>query len=100
LAVVLEAQALARSYGPIRAVDGISFALEEGQLLTLLGPNGAGKTTLLGLLAGGLRPSEGEIRFRGAPCDPRESEWRREIGLLSHRSFLYGALTPRENLGF
>jgi heme exporter protein A len=100
LAVVLEALGLARTYGPIRAVDDISFSLEEGELLTLLGPNGAGKTTLLGMLGGALRPHAGEIRFRGEPRDPGETSWRREIGVLSHRTFLYGPLTARENLDF
>ena len=91
---------MARRYGPIRAVDGISFSLGEGELLTVFGPNGAGKTTLLGMLAGSLRPHAGAILFRGQPRDPGLTDWRREIGLLSHRSFLYGALTARENLTF
>ena len=51
---VLEASGLAREFGPIRAVDGVSFSLAAGQLMTVFGPNGAGKTTLLGILSGGL----------------------------------------------
>ena len=69
-------------------------------MLTLLGPNGAGKSTLLGLLGGSLRPQAGEIRFRGELRDPGATEWRREIGVLSHRTWLYGALSARENLTF
>jgi heme exporter protein A len=97
---VLEALGLVRSYGPIRAVDEISFTLGEGELLTLFGPNGAGKTTLLGMLGGALRPDAGEIRLRGELRDPGEIAWRREIGVLSHRTFLYGPLSARENLDF
>ena len=97
---LLEARGLVRTFGPIRAVDGVSFSLAEGQLLTVLGPNGAGKSTLLGLLGGSLRPQAGEIRFRGELRDPGATEWRREIGVLSHRTWLYGALTARENLTF
>lgn len=97
---LLEARGLVRTFGPIRAVDGVSFSLEEGQLLTVLGPNGAGKSTLLGLLGGSLRPQAGEIRFRGELRDPGATEWRREIGVLSHRTWLYGALSARENLTF
>ena len=100
MAHLLEARGLARRYGPIHAVRDISFAIEEGDLLSVFGPNGAGKTTLLDMLAGALRPHAGEIRFRGEPRDPARIEWRREIGLLSHRSFLYGPLTARENLAF
>lgn len=97
---VLEARDLARRYGPIRAVNGISFSLSEGELLSVFGPNGAGKSTLLGMLGGALRPNAGEIRFRGQLRDPGATEWRREIGVLSHRTFLYGALTAIENLIF
>ncbi len=100
MAPFLEARELVRTYGPIRAVDGISFGLEEGELLTVLGPNGAGKSTLLGLLGGSLRPHSGEIWFRSERRDPAVTEWRREIGVLSHRTFLYGALSARENLAF
>ncbi len=97
---LLEARGLARTYGPVRAVDGISFSLELGELLVVLGPNGAGKTTLLGMLAGTLHPTDGEIRFRGELRDSASTEWRRELGVLSHRTFLYGALSARENLHF
>ena len=100
MAHVLEARDLVRRYGPIRAVDGISFRLAEGELLTVLGPNGAGKSTLLGLLGGSLRPYSGEIWFRGELRDPGATDWRAEIGVLSHQTFLYGALSARENLSF
>lgn len=97
---VLEARGLSRRYGPIQAVDGISFALDEGELLTILGPNGAGKSTLLGMLGGALRPDSGEIRYRDEHRAPGGTDWRQEIGVLSHRSFLYGALSATENLAF
>jgi heme exporter protein A len=97
---LLEARELTRRFGPVRAVDGISFALEAGEVLTILGPNGAGKTTLLGLLSGTLHPTSGEIRFRGEALDATGTEWRSELGLLSHRTFVYGALSARENLLF
>jgi heme exporter protein A len=97
---LLEALDLVRTYGPVRAVDGISFHLTLGELLVVLGPNGAGKTTLLGMLAGTLHPTEGEIHFRGELRDASSTAWRGELGVLSHRTFLYGALTARENLRF
>jgi heme exporter protein A len=99
-APLLEAEDLTRTFGAVRAVQGISFALGEGEVLTVLGPNGAGKTTLLSLLSGTLHPSKGQIRFRGSVLDPSETAWRKELGLLSHRTFLYQALTARENLAF
>jgi len=97
---LLEARDLSRTFGAVRAVDRVSFSLASGELLTILGPNGAGKSTLLGMLGGALRPDDGEIHFRGEIRDPGETAWRREIGVLSHRTFLYGPLTARENLTF
>ena len=97
---LLEARDLRRHFGPVRAVDGISFDVAAGEILTILGPNGAGKSTLLGILAGVLRPQQGEVLFRGDPVRGAETAWRRELGLLSHRTGLYGSLTARENLRF
>ncbi len=97
---LLEARDLTRSFGAVRAVAGISFALSRGEVLTIFGPNGAGKSTLLALLAGSLRCDRGAILFEGAPRDAGETAWRQEIGVLSHRTFLYGALSARDNLTF
>ena len=97
---VLQASGLVREFGPLRAVDGVSFSLGAGQLMTVFGPNGAGKTTLLGILSGGLKPSAGEVVLRGNRLKSGDPEWHRRIGVLSHRSFLYGHLTLEENLRF
>ena len=97
---VLEASGLAREFGPIRAVDEVSFSLGPGQLMTVFGPNGAGKTTLLRILSGGLRPSAGDVFLRGVKLRTGDPEWHRKIGVLSHQSFLYGHLTLEENLRF
>ena len=97
---VLEAASLVRDYGPVRAVDHVSFRLGAGEFLSVFGPNGAGKTSLLRLLAGGLRPTSGEVRVSGVPLSPGDRAARGRIGILSHLSFLYGRLTARENLRF
>ena len=97
---VLEAVSLVRDYGAVRAVDRVSFRLRAGEFLSVFGPNGAGKTSLLRLLAGGLRPTTGEVRVSGAPLTPGDRAARGRIGILSHLSFLYGRLTARENLVF
>lgn len=96
----LEAEGLTREFGALRAVDGVSFSLGEGEFLTVFGPNGAGKTSLLRLLGGGLKPSGGEVRIDGRRLRPGDREWNRPIGVLSHKTFLYGHLTARENLRF
>jgi heme exporter protein A len=99
-APLLEARDLTRSFGPLAAVDGVSFALAPGEFLTIFGPNGAGKTTLLRLLGGALHPTRGEVLIQGERLDPAETDWRRRIGVLSHQTFLYGHLTAEENLRF
>ncbi|HSH76604.1 MAG TPA: heme ABC exporter ATP-binding protein CcmA [Longimicrobiales bacterium] len=100
LATVVEAHGLVREYGAVVAVDRVDLALAEGEFLTVFGPNGAGKSSLLGMLGGALRPSSGVVQVRGAPLDFGTVDWRRSIGMLSHRGFLYSQLTVEENLRF
>lgn len=97
---LLEARGLVREYGGLAAVDGIDFDLPAGAFLVVFGPNGAGKTSLLRMLAGGLRPTRGEVRVAGQRLEAGSPEGRDRIGVLSHQTFLYGHLTARENLRF
>ena len=96
----LEAVGLVRTFGGLRAVDGVSFQLRPGELLTVFGPNGAGKTTLLRMLGGVMRPTSGQVRVSGAPADVASRGWRHRVGIVSHQSLLYGQLTIEENLRF
>ena len=96
----LKAVGLVREYGPTRAVNEVSFTLGAGQLMTVFGPNGAGKTTLLRILAGGLKASRGEVELRGRLLQTGDPDWFRNVGVLSHQSFLYGHLSVEENLRF
>lgn len=96
----LEAVGLVRDFGGLRAVDGVSFQLEPGQLLTVFGPNGAGKTTLLRMLGGIMTPTSGQVRVAGEPADVAGRDWRHRVGVVSHQSLLYGQLTVTENLTF
>jgi len=96
----LQARDLVREFGSHRAVDGVSLSVNPGRVLAVFGPNGAGKTTLLKMLAGGLKPTSGEVQVRGLPIEGSDRAWRRRIGLVSHQSFLYGHLSVMENLEF
>ena len=69
-----------KSYGAVRALDGIDLELHGGELLALLGPNGAGKTTAIGLLLGLIRTDAGEVALFG--MDPQRIEARRNIGVM------------------
>jgi branched-chain amino acid transport system ATP-binding protein len=61
--ILLATQGLSRSFGGIKAVNGVDFALDRGEVRAIIGPNGAGKTTLVGMICGRIRPSAGRIRF-------------------------------------
>lgn len=91
---------LDKKRGPVRAVDGISFQVAEGEIFGLLGPNGAGKTTTLRLLATLLEPSAGTARIAGHDILREPGAVRRKIGFLSGDMGLYHRLTPREILTF
>jgi heme exporter protein A len=97
---VVEARGLVREYGAVVAVDGVDLTLDEGDFLTIFGPNGAGKSSLLGMLGGALRPTRGTVSLLGRPLDFGDPDWRRSIGMVSHRGFLYPQLTAEENLRF
>jgi len=90
---------LVREFGSTRAVGGVTFSLAPGDCLALFGPNGAGKTTLLRVLAGLLKPTSGIARVSGIPL-PGGPLARSRIGLISHHTMLYEALSPRENVAF
>lgn len=89
---------LVKSYGPIRAVDSVSFEIAPGEIFGLLGPNGAGKTSLLECALGLRQPDAGSIRIAG--LDPREQPdaVKRSIGAVLQSTALQDAITPREAL--
>jgi branched-chain amino acid transport system ATP-binding protein len=62
---LLEVQRVSKRFGGVRALEGVSLAVEAGQLVGLIGPNGAGKTTLFNVVAGAIMPDEGRVVFRG-----------------------------------
>jgi ABC-2 type transport system ATP-binding protein len=66
---VLELRDLARRYGDVVALDGVSFSVTEGQMFGFVGPNGAGKTTTMRIIVGVLAPDRGDVLFRGTPVD-------------------------------
>jgi ABC-2 type transport system ATP-binding protein len=91
---------LVKHYGPRRAVDDVSFAVEEREIVGLLGPNGSGKTTILRVLTGYLRPSAGTARVGGFDIVRDGLEARRHIGYVPENAPLYGHMRVAEFLGF
>ncbi len=99
-APAIEARQVRKHFGHAIALKGVDFNLPQGDFLTLFGPNGAGKTTLVRIFATLAHPSSGEIRLFGQPLSDGSSDLRRRIGVVSHKSFLYGALSASQNLLF
>ena len=86
---------LVKDYQGVRAVDGISFAIERGTCFGLLGPNGAGKTTTVEILEGIKEATSGTILYKGAPLD---SSFRHEAGIMFQSTALQEFITARETL--
>ncbi|KLU61826.1 ABC-type transporter ATP-binding protein EcsA [Peptococcaceae bacterium CEB3] len=95
---MLEIRQLTKRFGQSKAVDDLSLALREGEVVGLLGPNGAGKSTLIKCIVGLLRPTQGEIRLGGYARGTREA--RRLSAYVPEIPQLYGMLTVWEHLQF
>lgn len=91
---------LSKSYGPQKALDGLSLTFREGAVTGLLGPNGAGKTTLLSILLGILAKDSGRVAVGGYDLDERLEDVRRISCLVPQNLSFYSALSARENLSF
>ena len=97
---VLAVNALSKSFGGVRAVDDVSFAVSAGEFLALIGPNGAGKSTCFNMINGQLTPDSGEILLDGgdiAGLPPREI-WRRGVGRTFQIAATFGSMTVVENV--
>lgn len=97
---LLQADKLLKRFGQITAVDGVSFAVEAGQIYGLLGPNGAGKTTTISLICGLLKPDGGDVMVDGRSFWAQPVEARKIMGVVPQELALYEELSGRENLEF
>lgn len=97
---MIEARNLCKYYGSFVAIENISFAIPEGQVVAFLGPNGAGKSTTMKILTGYLAPSLGEARIADLDIHKSRLEASRRLGYLPENGPLYLDLTPLELLRF
>lgn len=97
---LLRVNKLTRAFGGVVAVDQVSLAVEQGEIVAVIGPNGAGKTTLFNTISGVLAPTAGEIQFDGQPVAGRKPHELARLGLS--RTFqnlqLFGNMTVLENV--
>ncbi len=97
---MITVQNLAKYYGEVAAVRGVSFTARKGEIVGFLGPNGAGKTTTLRMLTTYLPPSEGTASVEGFDIQRQADEVRKRIGYLPETPPLYGEMTVEEYLRF
>ncbi len=98
MSAVIEVRDLVKTFGSVRAVDGLSFAVEEGTITGLLGPNGAGKTTTIQMLLDLITPTSGTIRILGMEYRAAREEILSRLNFSSPYVSPPGNLTVRENL--
>jgi len=89
---------LRKSYGPVEALRGVSFEIEQGEVFGLLGPNGAGKTTTIEILEGYRARDEGAVEVLGADPGAADGGWRERIGIVLQSSAMYPNLTVGEHV--
>jgi len=98
--MIIDVENLVKHYREVKAVDGVSFSVEEGETFGLLGPNGAGKTTLMEILCGLRKFDEGKITVRSFDLVKDSYKVRGSIGFCPQETLLYDLLNVRENLAF
>jgi len=97
---MIEVRDLARRFGKLEAVKGVSFTVEEGEVFGFLGPNGAGKTTTINMLCTLLKPTSGSATVNGFDVRRNRSDVRRSIGLVFQQSTVDEYLNAEQNLRF
>jgi ABC-2 type transport system ATP-binding protein len=98
--ILLETQDVVKTFGNLRAVDGLNLQVRAGEMVGLVGPDGAGKTTAIRMMCGALPPTSGKIQVAGYEVPAQIEKAREHIGYLAQRFSLYGDLTVKENLDF
>src|SRR5215510_2049401 len=95
----LDIHAVTHRYGPVTAVDDVSFTVRAGEIVALLGPSGCGKTTLLRVVAGFVRQSAGAVRIDGQPIDHLPANLR-NVGIVFQRYALFPHMTVADNVAY
>jgi ABC-2 type transport system ATP-binding protein len=98
--IALSLENVVKRYGSVRALNGVSFDVRQGEMFGLIGPDGAGKTTTIRLLCGLLHADGGAVRMLGKDPVANHAEITRSVGYLSQRFSLYGDLSIDENIAF
>jgi len=96
----IESSGITKTFGPTKALDNISFSVDESEIFGFIGPDGAGKTTLFRIITTLLLADEGNMKVLGMDCTSEYKELRKNIGYMPGRFSLYQDLSVEENLNF
>lgn len=91
---------LVKTYGSLRALDGLSFSVARGEFFGILGPNGAGKTTTMGILSGLIKPDAGSVSMAGIERAGNNVDIKKKLGLVPQELAFYPTLSAVDNLSF
>ncbi len=97
---MLKINNLSRSFEKVKAVNGLSFEIKQGEVFALLGPNGSGKTTTIKMILSMLKPDSGSIEFLGQTITPKMNEYKKNIGYVPEQAVVYENLTGLEYVTF
>jgi ABC-type sugar transport system ATPase subunit len=98
--MLLETKNLKKYFSKVKAVDGVDLMVEEGECLGFLGPNGAGKSTTISMIATLIKPTEGQVFYRGDDISKHPKTIQRELGYVPQEIALYPTLSGKDNLVF
>jgi len=98
--IILQLNNVESSYGPVKAIRGVSLAVRKGSIVTVLGANGAGKSTILKTISGIIDPQKGSVIYHGEPIQKKDPAWivRQGIAHVPEGREIFPLLTVRENL--
>jgi ABC-type branched-subunit amino acid transport system ATPase component len=98
--LLLEVDAITKRFGGLPAVDGVTFGIDDGEIVAVVGPNGAGKSTLLKMIVGLERPTHGSVRLHGARVEGLTAHQlrRKGVAMAMQRPLPFGSMTVLENV--
>lgn len=99
IGALVEVRSLAKHFGPVKAVDDVTFSAKPGSFLTLLGPSGSGKTTTLNIIAGFESPTAGEVLL-GSDSITSKPTYKRNIGMVFQNYALFPHMTVAQNIAY
>lgn len=100
MTATITVEKVSKSYGHVKALDGLSIDVQEGEIFGLLGANGAGKTTLIKILVGALKADSGNVSVLGLDPEKQKFDLRPQVGYMPQQLALYDDLSARENVQF